>query len=68
MGRDREDRFRGGKKNARDRLTGMVASREFWRWYHRMEKGRTGAKDISAPDDVRTIYEEWVRLGCPKAP
>ena len=67
MGRDKDDHFRGGKKSARDRLHG-VGDKEFWRWFHRQEKGRTGASDdLTDTAQVRRLYEEWQRLGRPTA-
>lgn len=67
MAEDRANRFRGGKKSARDRLFG-VDDKDFWRWFHRQEKGRTGAgDDLDATDQARKLYDEWLRLGRPKA-
>lgn len=67
MGQDKANRFRGGRKSARDRLFG-VGDKEFWRWFHRQGKGRTGASDdLDDTDQVRRLYDEWKRLGRPQA-
>ena len=68
MGEDKTDRFKGGKKSARDRTFG-IDDVDFWRWHHRSEKGRTGDSGLDFDDVflVRVRYDEWVRLGRPKA-
>lgn len=67
MGDDKANRFRGGKKSARDRLHG-VSDKDFWRWFHRQEKGRTGAgDDLNETRQVRELYDEWTQLGRPLA-
>ena len=63
-------RLRGGSQGRRDRWYGVAKEpdfSDFKRWFHRVEKPRTGDRDLESVDEARTVYDEWVSLGRAKA-
>lgn len=64
MAEDQEDRFRGGKRYARDRHYG-IDDRMFWRWWHRQEKDKYGIENLDK-QQAEALHDLWKKSGRPE--
>jgi len=53
----KEGKFKGGKKNKRDRDFG-IQDKKFWDWWHKF-KQKYGYPDIETANDAWDWYDQW---------